>query len=84
MRTLSLRLDDQTDAILRAYCARFGVSQTDALKAGLATLADQVQSPNQLAASLNLIGSFDSGMGDLGRNHSARIKEKLTQSRRRG
>lgn len=84
MRTLSVRLDDQTDALLRAYCARFGVTQTEALKAGIVALAETAHVPSRLAASMDLIGCFDSGSGDLGRNHSARLKEKLATARRRG
>lgn len=83
MRTLSLRLDDQTDALLRAYCARTGVSQTEAVKSGIVALAAMASSPVQLAESLDLIGCFDSGVGDLGRNHSRRLREKLTASKRR-
>lgn len=84
MRTLSVRLDDQTDALLRAYCARTGLSQTDAIKSGIAALAVEVDSPAQLAEALGLIGCFDSGAGDLGRNHSRRLREKLAAQRHRG
>ena len=82
MRTISLRLDDHTDALLAAYCTARGVSQTDAVKAGIAQLA-QVQrlSPSELAASLGLIGGFRSGEGDLGLNHSQHLKRRLRAGR---
>lgn len=83
MRTLSLRLDDQTDALLRAYCARTGLSQTEVVKSGIAALAAALNTPAQVAESLGLVGCFDSGVGDLGRNHSQRLREKLAASKRR-
>jgi hypothetical protein len=84
MRTLSVRLDDQTDALLRAYCARTGRSQTEAVKSGIAALAETAVTPGKLAESLGLVACFDSQVGDLGRNHSQRLREKLTSAKRRG
>ncbi len=84
MRTLSVRLDDQTDALLRAFCARTGQTQSEAVKASIATLAAQTESPARLAEMLGLVGCFDSGVGDLGRNHSQRLREKLAGQSRRG
>lgn len=82
MRTLSVRLDDQTDALLRAFCARTGQTQSDAVKAGIATLAVQLASPAKLAENLGLVGCFDSGVDDLGRNHSHHLREKLAAKHR--
>lgn len=77
MRTLSVRLDDQTDALLRSFCARTGQTQSETVKAGIAAIAARVDSPAQLAQDLGLVGCFDSGVGDLGRNHSQRLRENL-------
>jgi len=84
MRTLSVRLDDQTDALLRAFCARTGQTQSEAVKAGIAALAARTESPVRLAEEMGLIGCFDSGVGDLGRNHSQRVRAKLAGKARRG
>jgi len=86
MRTISVRLDGASDAQLRAVCQRTGMSQTDAVKAGIAALAERpTVSPYELAKQLGLIGAADTGPGDLGLNHSKYIKEKLArQHRRRG
>ncbi|SBT08656.1 hypothetical protein ACCAA_600013 [Candidatus Accumulibacter aalborgensis] len=78
MRTLSLRLDDQTDALLRAYCARTGVSQTEAVKSGIAALVATTSPPAQIAEALGLVGCFDSGIGDLGRNHAQRLRDSAS------
>jgi antitoxin component of RelBE/YafQ-DinJ toxin-antitoxin module len=83
MRILSVRLDDQTDALLKTLCLRTGLSQTEVIKSGIAAVAREKPRPAELADALNLIGCFDSETTDLGRNHSVRLKQKLTASRRR-
>lgn len=84
MRTVSVRLDDRTDALLAAICERDGLTQTGALKAAIAQLADQPRStPAELAATAGLIGAFRSEEGDLATNHSQRVKERLRAKRLR-
>ncbi len=82
MRTLSVRLDDQTDSLLRAFCARTGQTQSEVVKMSIAALAAQSESPARLAEDLGLVSCFDSGVGDLGRNHSQRLRAKLAGKRR--
>jgi hypothetical protein len=78
MRTISIRLDDRTDALFREFCERLGLSQTDALKAAIEHLAEQHRpSPAELAAQLGLIGGFKSGEGELATNHSQHLKQRL-------
>jgi hypothetical protein len=78
MRTISVRLDDHTDAVFRAFCRAHGVSQTDAVKSAIEQLAaEQRATPAALARELGLIGSFCSVEGDLSVNHSQRVKERL-------
>lgn len=59
MRTISLRLDDDNDALLSAYCRRHGLTQTDAIKVAIASLvtgsAAAAPSPAELAVQLGLI-----------------------------
>jgi Arc/MetJ-type ribon-helix-helix transcriptional regulator len=83
MRILSVRLDERTDALLRRLCARTGLSQSEVVKAGIAALAEQSPaSPARLAEALDLVGCFDSGVGDLGREHSRRVRDKLARRRK--
>ena len=77
MRTISVRLDPAADAQLQALCARTGMSQAEVVKAGIARLAQTAETPAEVAERLGLIGSFDSGQGDLGTQHSRHIREKL-------
>jgi hypothetical protein len=78
MRTISIRLDDHTDAVLTAYCERHGLTQTGALKAAIEHLAEaHRQNPAELAAQFGLIGAFSSTEGDLAENHSQRLKQRL-------
>ena len=64
MRTVSIRLDEATDARLRQIRARTGHSQTEAIKAAIAAFAEREEpAPAQSAAALDLIGCFDSGDG---------------------
>ena len=84
MRTISIRLDDHTDAVLTEHCQRHGLTQTDAVKAAIGQLAGQDKpTPAALAAELGLIGGFRSRQGDLAQNHSQRVKEKLRAKRAR-
>ena len=84
MRTVSIRLDEVTDARLRQIRARTGQSQTEAIKAAIAAFAEHVEPvPAQSAAALDLIGCFDSGEGDLGRNHARHLRAKLAAKHRR-
>jgi hypothetical protein len=84
MRTLSVRLDDHTDSLLRAYCARTGMSQTEAVKEGIVLLSQRPgPRPAELAESMGLVGAFDSGVGDLGREHSRHLKDELAARHRR-
>ncbi len=78
MRTISLRLDDATDARLRQICVRTQQSQTAAIKAAIMAFPDREgPTPAKSAAELGLIGAFDSGAGDLGRNHARHLRAKL-------
>ncbi len=78
MRTISIRLDDRTDALFRAFCERLGLSQTEALKAAIEHVVEQHRpSPAELAGQLGLIGGFKSGSGDLAVNHSQHLRQRL-------
>ncbi|AJD57347.1 hypothetical protein PCC6311_2229 [Synechococcus elongatus PCC 6311] len=76
-RLISVRLDEQTDAVLQAYCQRTGVTQTEAIKAGIQKLTAPMNSPATLAEQLGLVGCFESGVGDLGQHHAQHLKDKL-------
>jgi Arc/MetJ-type ribon-helix-helix transcriptional regulator len=82
VRTISVRLDDASEARLDSLCQALGVSQTEVVKAGLELLQRQSASPAALAERLGLIGSFSSGEPGTGptshgRNHSAVLRQKL-------
>jgi hypothetical protein len=84
MRTISVRLDDHTDAVLAAYCERHGLTQTNALKAAIECLSEAHRAtPAELAAQFGLIGAFRSSEGDLAENHAQRVKERLRAKRKR-
>jgi hypothetical protein len=68
MRTISVRLDDGSEARLDSLCQSLALSQTEVVKAGLALL--------QQAERLGLIGGFSSGAPGSGttsreRDHAA-------------
>ncbi len=82
VRTISVRLDDASEARLDSLCQALGVSQTEVVKAGLELLQRQSASPAALAERLGLIGCFSSGDPGTGptshgRNHSAVLRQKL-------
>jgi hypothetical protein len=84
VRTISIRLDDHTDAVLATYCERHGVTQTNAVKDAIEQLAKAHRpTPAEIAERLGLIGAFRSREGDLAANHSLRVKEQLRAKRAR-
>lgn len=84
MRTISVRLDDRTDAALAELCQRNGLTQTDAIKSAIEQMAGRDRpTPAALAAELGLIGGFRSREGDLASNHSQRVKQRLRSKRAR-
>jgi Arc/MetJ-type ribon-helix-helix transcriptional regulator len=60
MRTISVRLDDGSEARLDSLCQTLGLSQTEVVKAGLNLLQQHSTNPAALAEDLGLIGSFAS------------------------
>jgi Arc/MetJ-type ribon-helix-helix transcriptional regulator len=90
MRTISVRLDDASEATLEHLCQALGLSQTDVVKAGLDLLQGQRQTPEALARSLGLVGCFaqDAQVAPAepvprARQHSRALKEKLRQREQR-
>lgn len=84
MRTISVRLDDGSEARLDNLCQTLGLSQSEVVKAGLALLQQQSSSPAALAERLGLVGSFSSATADDGttsraRDHAALLRQKLRQ-----
>jgi Arc/MetJ-type ribon-helix-helix transcriptional regulator len=88
MRTISVRLDDGSEARLDNLCQALGLSQSEVVKAGLALLQQQSTSPAALAERLGLVGGFssataDNGTTSRGREHAALLRQKLRQQHKR-
>ena len=88
MRTISVRLDDGSEARLNNLCQNLGLSQSEVVKAGLALLQQQSTSPAALAESFGLVGSFssstpESGTTSRGRDHAALLRQKLSHQHKR-
>jgi Arc/MetJ-type ribon-helix-helix transcriptional regulator len=86
MRTISVRLDDASEARLDQLCHALGLTQTEVVKAGLDLLQRQSLTPAQLADRLDLVGCYASEpageVSSSGRDHSARLRQKLSQQRK--
>lgn len=82
MRTISLRLDAATDAMLRSLCDRLNSTQTEVVRRALVLLAaNEAPTPAAVAAELALVGAFASGDADRAGQHSQRLKQKLASTR---
>lgn len=84
MRTISVRLDDGSEARLNNLCQNLGLSQSEVVKAGIALLQQQSTSPAALAERLGLVASFSSatahnGTTSRGMEHAALLRQKLRQ-----
>jgi hypothetical protein len=86
MRTISVRLDDVSEARLDQLCHTLGLTQTEVVKAGLDLLQRQSLTPAQLADRLDLVGCYASALAgevsSTGRDHSARLRQKLQEQRK--
>jgi hypothetical protein len=76
MRTISLRLDDGSEAGLERLCQTLGLSQTEVVKAVLDLLQQHSTSPAALAEGLGLIGSFSSAAQKGGITSRGRIIQR--------
>ena len=88
MRTISVRLDDGSEARLNNLCQTLGLSQSVVVKTALALLQQQSTSPAALAESFGLVGSFssntpESGSTSRGRDHAALLRQKLSHQHKR-
>lgn len=82
MRSISVRLDVETDALLRTLCVRFSTSQTDVVRMALEALAkDTRPTPADLAEVLGLVGMFEGGVASSGKAHSAAAHSAEAHSR---
>ena len=83
MRTISLRLDVDSDALLRTLCEQLDATQTDVVRKALESLASEgVRTPGVLGLELGLPGFFaGSGTGNAA-GHSEAIKAKLAARKR--
>ncbi len=78
MRTISLRLDADSDALLRSLCERMGVTQTDVIRKALNALSKTVTpTPASLATELGLVGLYAGGGESDAAGHSAAVKARL-------
>lgn len=87
MRTISVCLDDASEARLDNLCQTLGLTQSDVVMGGLALLERQSISPAALAERLGLIGSFSSATSDNtttspGRDHGALLPQKLSRQQK--
>lgn len=83
MRTISLRLDTEADAMLRALCERLDATQTEVVRRALEQLAGSVTpTAGALGLELGLVGAFASGGRENAAEHSKVIKARLIARRR--
>ena len=88
MRTISVCLDDGSEARLNNLCQTLGLSQSEVVKTALALLQQQSTSPAALAESFGLVGSFssntpESGTTSRGRDPAALLRQKLSHQHKR-
>ena len=83
MRTISLRLDTEADAMLRALCERLNATQTEVVRRALEQLAGSATpTAGALGVELGLVGAFASGDRGNAADHSKVIKARLIARRR--
>ena len=82
MRTISLRLDAEADAMLRSLCERLDATQTEVVLRALVLLAGSATpAPGALGLELGLVGAFASGGRGHAAGHSEGVKAHLAAKR---
>ena len=85
MPTVTIRLDDETDARLRRRLARSGETLSDFIRQAVAKHLDAQARVEPRLSSLDrmLEGVIDTGETDLSTTYKARIRERLLAKHRR-
>jgi Arc/MetJ-type ribon-helix-helix transcriptional regulator len=82
--TISVRLDEPTEARLRRLLEEQGGSVSAFVRAAiLEKLEREGKKPTPYALGKHLFGQFKSGKGDLAENHSKYFKEAMRAKHRR-
>jgi len=82
----SVRLDPETEALLRKLARTSGRTKSEVIREALHRMSEEA-SANQLTSLYHgikdLVGIADVGPGDLARHHKQRFREKLDRRRKK-
>ena len=82
----SVRLDPETEALLKRLAHSSGRSKSEVIREALHRLAEETRSSHRQErlyhAIADLVGVADGGHEDLAREHKKRFREKLNSRRR--
>ena len=82
--TVTVRLDEDTEAKLRRLLEQKGGSLSAFVRAAIAEkLEREVAKPTPYELGKHLFGRYRSGLGDLASNHKKYFKEKMRAKHRR-
>jgi len=82
--TVTVRLDEETEAKLRRLLEQNGGSLSAFVRAAIAEkLEREVKKPTPYELGKHLFGRYGSGLGDLASNHKKHFKEKMRAKHRR-
>jgi Arc/MetJ-type ribon-helix-helix transcriptional regulator len=82
--TVTVRLDEETEAKVRRLIEQKGGSLSDFVRAAIAEkLAREAGKPTPYELGKHLFGRYRSGLGDLAENHKKYFKEKMRAKHRR-
>jgi Arc/MetJ-type ribon-helix-helix transcriptional regulator len=82
--TVTVRLDEETEAKVRRLIEQKGGSLSDFVRAAISEkLAREAGKPTPYELGKHLFGRYRSGLGDLAENHKKYFKEKMRAKHRR-
>ena len=83
----SVRLDPETESLLKRLAVNSGRSKSDVIREALHRLSEEAQRTDKqeglFCSIADLIGVADGGPDDLGRQHKKHYRETLERRRRR-
>jgi hypothetical protein len=78
---ITLRLDPQTELLLKSAAEHLGLSRTELIRQSILDYLSRNNAPSAWETGKHLFGKYSSGCGDLSARRKELVKEKIRAKR---